>query len=115
MKEYFVYKKFISELLKNQNNTSITYLQDIYKYKDYERILKPVLDAIYENPHANLTNLRLKLFLQSGLKEIMNIFVNTTKITPGVLLDFGTFNTRDTVLCGLRQEVDLIDGSFSFT
>ena len=47
MKEYFVYKKFISELLKNQNNTSITYLQDIYKYKDYERILKPVLDAIY--------------------------------------------------------------------
>lgn len=110
MKEYFVYKKFISELLKNQNNTSITYLQDIYKYKDYERILKPVLDAIYENPHANLTNLRLKLFLQSGLKEIMNIFVNTTKITPGVLLDFGTFNTRDTVLCGLRQEVDLIDG-----
>lgn len=40
----------------------------------------------------------------------MNIFVNTTKITPGVLLDFGTFNTRDTVLCGLRQEVDLIDG-----
>ena len=46
MKEYFVYKKFISELLKNQNNTSITYLQDIYKYKDYERILKPVLDDI---------------------------------------------------------------------
>ena len=110
MREYFIYKKYIDELLKNQNNTNIPLLQDIYSYKDYERILKPVLKTIYDNPYANLTTLRLKLFLNSGLKEIMNIFVNDTKITPGVLLDFGTFKTRDTVLCGLRQEVDMKDG-----
>ena len=110
MHEYFIYKKYIDELLKNQNNTNIPLLQDIYSYKDYERILKPVLKTIYDNPYANLTTLRLKLFLNSGLKEIMNIFVNDTKITPGVLLDFGTFKTRDTILCGLRQEVDMKDG-----
>ena len=110
MHTYLTYKRYINELLKNQNETSIPLLQDIYSAKDYERILKPVLDTIRENPHASLTTLRLKLFLNSGLKEIMNIFVNDTKITPGVLLDFGTFKTRDTVLCGLRQEVTIKDG-----
>ena len=110
MHTYLTYKRYINELLKNQNETSIPLLQDIYSVKDYERILKPVLDTIRENPHASLTTLRLKLFLNSGLKEIMDIFVNDTKITPGVLLDFGTFKTRDTVLCGLRQEVTIKDG-----
>ena len=110
MHAYLTYKRYINELLKNQNETSIPLLQDIYSVKDYERILKPVLDTIRENPHASLTTLRLKLFLNSGLKEIMDIFVNDTKITPGVLLDFGTFKTRDTVLCGLRQEVNIKDG-----
>lgn len=110
MHTYLTYKRYINELLKNQNETSIPLLQDIYSVKDYERILKPVLDTIRENPHASLTTLRLKLFLNGGLKEIMDIFVNDTKITPGVLLDFGTFKTRDTVLCGLRQEVTIKDG-----
>ena len=35
MREYFIYKKYIDELLKNQNNTNIPLLQDIYSYKDY--------------------------------------------------------------------------------
>ena len=59
MREYFIYKKYIDELLKNQNNTNIPLLQDIYSYKDYERILKPVLKTIYDNPYASLTTLRL--------------------------------------------------------
>lgn len=112
MREYFIYKKYIKELLENQNNTSIEQLKNIYSYKDYERILKIVLDTIRENPHASLTTLRLKLFLNSGLKEIINIFVNDTKITPGVLIDFGTFKTRDTVMCGYRQEVRVVDDKF---
>lgn len=112
MNEYIIYKKYLNELLKNQNNTNITCLQDIYNYKDYVRLLKPVMNIIYDNPHASLTTLRLKLFQRSGLKEIMDIFVNDTKITPGVLLDFGTFKTRDTILCGLKQEYDLVNGVF---
>src|SRR5699024_9087145 len=63
-----------------------------------------------ENPNASITTLRLKLFQRSGLKEIMDNFVNFTKITPGVLLDFGTYKTRDTVLCGKRQECVMENG-----
>ena len=40
-----------------------------------KEFLKPVLKTIYDNPYANLTTLRLKLFLNSGLKEIMNILL----------------------------------------
>lgn len=110
MKEYIMYKKFIDEMIKNQNNTSISCLQNIYSYKDYDILLRPVLDIIRENKNQSLTSIRLKLFLRSGLKEIIDIFVNETKITPGVLLDFGTYKTRDTILCGNRSEVSYDSG-----
>lgn len=105
--KYAIYRKYIDNLMKNQNNTTIPCLQDIYTKKDYENLLNPVMRVIKENPHASLTTLRLKLFLQSGLKEIIDNFVKQTKITPGIILDFGTFKNRDTILCGNRQEVIL--------
>ena len=46
------------------------------------------------------------------VKEIIDLFVNETKITPGLILDFGTFKTRDTVICGNRSEVDFENGYF---
>lgn len=110
MKEYFIYKKFIDKMVENQNNTSISCLQDIYSYKDYDILLRPVLDIIRENKNQSLTSIRLKLFLRSGLKEIIDLFVNETKITPGLILDFGTFKTRDTIICGNRSEVDFENG-----
>ena len=79
-------------------------------YKDYDILLRPVLDIIRENKNQSLTSIRLKLFLRSGLKEIIDLFVNETKITPGIILDFGTFKTRDTVICGNRCEVDFENG-----
>lgn len=102
-KNYELYK-YVNELLKNQNMTNTAWLQDIFTSKDYYNLLKTVLTVIKENPHGNLTTLRFELFKRSGLKEIIDDFVKRTQITPGVILDFGTFNTRDTVLCGNCQE-----------
>ena len=110
IKAYYIYKRYIEELLKNQNETSSPILQDIFTKKDYETLLKPVLKVIEENPHANLTTLRFLLFKKSGLKEIIDNFVKLTQITPGVILDFGTFKTRDTVLCGNSQEYVMENG-----
>lgn len=109
-KAHSIYNKYINTLLKNELDTSSPLLEDLFTKKDYESLLKPVLDVIKENPNASITTLRLKLFLRSGLKEIINNFVNLTKITPGVLLDFGTYKTRDTVICGKRQEYTLKNG-----
>lgn len=109
MQKYITYLNYINTLIKNENNTTSPLLQDLYDFKDYHKLLKPVLTLIRDNPHASLTTLRMKLFLQSGLKEIIDLFVHDTCITPGLLLDFGTPKTRDTILCGLRQEVTLED------
>ena len=110
LKAYYIYRKYIDELLKNQNDTSSPVLQDIFTKHDYEELLSPVLKVINENPHANLTTLRFLLFKRSGLKEIIDNFVKQTQITPGVILDFGTYKTRDTVLCGNRQEYVMENG-----
>lgn len=109
-KAHSIYNKYINTLLKNELDTSSPLLEDLFTKKDYEILLKPVLEVIKENPNASITTLRLKLFQRSGLKEIMDNFVNFTKITPGVLLDFGTYKTRDTVLCGKRQECVMENG-----
>ncbi len=103
--KYFTYQKYINLLLKNQMNTDIFCLQDIYSKKDYKNLLKPVLTTIKDNPYDRLATLRFKIFLKSGLKEIIDNFVKETKITPGLILDFGTIKNRDTILCGNRQEV----------
>lgn len=107
---HHIYNKYIDLLLRNELNAPSPLLEDLFNRKDYEYLLKPVLNIIKENPQASLTTLRLKLFLRSGLKEIIDNFVNLTKITPGVILDFGTYKTRDTVLCGKRQEYVMENG-----
>lgn len=104
--------KYINELLKNQNMTNTPCLQDIFSRRDYYELLKTVLLVIKNNPHGSLTTLRFELFKQSGLKEIIDNFVKKTQITPGVILDFGTFNTRDTVMCGNSQEFIFKNGLF---
>lgn len=110
LKTHYTYNKYLDELLKNQNLTSSPLLQDIFSRKDYDNLLRNVLNVIKENPYASITTLRLKLFQQSGLKEIIDDFVNLSQKTPGVILDFGTFKTRDTVLCGNCQEYVMENG-----
>lgn len=109
---YNIYRKYLQLLIDNQRDTNIECLQDIYTKKDYENLLKPVLKLIKEYPDRDLTFLKLRLFLDSGLKEMIDNFVKDTKITPGLILDFGTFKNRDTVICGNMQEVKFSDGKF---
>lgn len=110
LKKYIIYKNYIKELIKNQNNTNVLWLENLFSLEDYERIFKPVLELIDSNPNATLTTLRLNLFLRSGIKELTDNFINQTKITPGLILDFGTLKNRDTILCGNRQEYVMKNG-----
>ena len=103
--KYLKFHTYIKTLLENQSITNVEYLQNIFSKKDYINLLRPVLETIKENPYANLTTLRLKLFLKSGLKELTEDFVYKTKITPGILMDFGTIKNRDTILCGNMEEI----------
>lgn len=109
-KEYLKYQNYLNTLVKNELNNSTDWLAGNFTKKDYDELLRPVLLLIKENPHASMSTLRLYLFLNSGIKELIDNFLKRTKITPGILLDFGTIKNRDTILCGLRQEYQDILG-----
>ena len=110
IKIHLALQKYINELFHNQNNTDVEWLQNIFSKRDYYNLLKDVLDVIKKNPNMSITSLRLELFKRSGIKEVTTNFVNKTQITPGLVLDFGTYNTRDTVLCGNCQEYTMQNG-----
>ena len=103
-----IMKQYIETLLINQNNTSNELLKDIFSKKDYLKLLRPVLKLIKDNPYDSMTTLRYKLFMASGLANITLDFVNKTKITPGVVIDFGTKLSRDTIICGNSQEIPYV-------
>ena len=104
LKDYYIYKRFISDLVRNQNTTSIPTFQDIYIGDKYERLFESVIKLVKEYPKASLTTLRILLFKYSGIKEMVGNFVHDSQITPGLILDFGTEINRETIVCGLKQE-----------
>lgn len=108
---YQTYHNYIKELLDNQRNTNIDCISNIYSKQDYQKLLNIVLKTIEENPNASITTLRLILFNKSGIQPLIKNFLEDTCITPGIILDFGTHNTRDTVLCGNAQEYTLQDNN----
>ncbi len=107
-------EKYAFQLWQNQNMTNTPCLQDIYSINDYNVLLQEVLNILKKNSSMNLSGIRFELFKRSGLKEAMEIFVSYTKTTPGILLDFGTFKTRETILCGLSQEYTFQNGEIVY-
>lgn len=114
LKVYYTYKKFLNELIKNQYNTSITAFQDIDVLDRYKNLLSAVIKLIKENPKASISTLRFQLFKDSGIKELVDDFVKDTRITPSIVLDYGTDRNRETILCGLRQEYIYKDGMYVY-
>lgn len=107
----YYFGKFVDELKENQNITSSPILQDIYQKNDYQKLLQEVIDAIKENPKGDLVKLKYYLLEKSGLKNEIEKLVNVTQIAPGIIIDFGTEKSRDTILCGKSQECVMENGS----
>ena len=114
LKVYYTYEKFLNELIKNQYDTNIPAFQDINVEDRYKRLLKAVIKLIRDNPKASISTLRFILFKDSGIKELVDDFVKDTKITPSIVLDYGTDRNRETILCGLKQEYVYKDGKFNY-
>ena len=107
----YYFGKFVDELKENQNITSSPILQDIYQKNDYQKLLQEVIDAIKENPKGDLVKLKYYLLEKSGLKNEIEKLVKVTQIAPGIIIDFGTEKSRDTILCGKSQECVMENGS----
>ncbi len=105
----FEYYKYINTLLKNQNITDNEILQDLATRRDYADLLKPVITLARQNPHADFFALKKLLFEQSKIAEEIKNLVNNLEITPGLIIDFGTEKTRDTLIYGQKQEYCLLN------
>ncbi len=104
MKERIILNNYIKTLLENERNSNTNCLQDLYSKSDYERLLNPVIELINTYPTASFLTLKEILFNNSHLKELIKTLIEVNKITPGLVLTYGTDLTKDTIVCGLKQE-----------
>jgi CubicO group peptidase (beta-lactamase class C family) len=101
---------YINELINNQNIANDDELKNIFPREKYYLLLRNVLEVIKENRFASITTLRIKLLEKSGLKDIVKNIVYETNITPGLVLEYGTKYSKDTIIAGNKQEV-IYDGN----
>ncbi len=97
----------IDDLFTNQNNTNILEHKYLFCKKEYYELLKTVVEIIQENKYISITDIRHQLYEKSGLKEAMHEIVYKRSLTPGLVINFGTEQIRDIVLCGNKEEVKL--------
>ena len=77
----------------------------MYSKEDYNALLADVVTLLKENPTADLKEYRSILLEKSGIIELINEFIFTRKLTPGLVVSFGSELNRDTLVCGNKQEV----------
>lgn len=102
--------EYIDVLINNQNNTDTEEFKNALTKQDFLNMLKEVLDSIKNNQSHDINDIRNDLFQKSFIKGFINQIVNEKKITPGMVIDFGTLNTRDIVITGNKSEYTLFSG-----
>ncbi len=90
---------FANDLIKKMEASPNKELRTIVSKKDYLNIINDVLKVINENPYASFSTIVRKLYSRKNLNNLIEQFVFDTKVTPSLVLDFGTKLTRDTVIC----------------
>lgn len=102
--------EYIDTLLENQKDTDCVEQRIFLNRNDYYLLLRSVLEVIKNNQNAkSIFTYRNELFKKSGLLELIESFVYETRVTPGLVIDFGTQKSRDIILCGYKDEVKLFN------
>ncbi len=114
MNQTLEYYKYINTLLKNQNITDNEILQDLATRRDYKDLLKPVLNLTKQYPNADFYTIKKLLFEQSHIAEVIKKLVHDQGITPGLVINFGTENTREILVYGKKQEYCLLNNNKVF-
>ena len=80
-------------------------VRNLFSYKDYLNLLKPVLEAIKKNPRASINDLKHILYSKTNLDEMTKQFIYEDGITPGIIIDYGNTTYREAIICGNMQEI----------
>ena len=105
--------KFLEEyVLKLYNNSNVNMSieqRNLYSKEKYYVLLKPVVELLKKYPDDTIQELKDKLFLLSGIEGKLKDFIYLKKMTPGVVINYGTNDYKETIVVGNREEVKLID------
>lgn len=100
---------FLNRLVKNQNNTSISEFKNIYSNKDYFVLLSDVTLLLADFPDENLEFYKKIIFESSKIKSTLLSFVMGQKMTPSMVVKYGSKNINDTLYIGKSDEINDID------
>ncbi len=109
-----ILKEYINELILNQNKTNNKDFQNLITYEDYEKILTPVLELVKNNPEASFDALKQELYYASNIRELISEFIYQKQLTPGIVLEFGTNHTHQSIVSGLKQEYTILNNNKVF-
>lgn len=103
-------ESYIQKLYKNSNVNMSYEQQNLYSIEDYYVLLKPVVELLKKYSDDTIEELREKIYNLSGLDEKIKEFIFQKKMTPGIVLTYGTKDYRETIIVGNQEEVKVVDG-----
>lgn len=109
-----IIKEYIEELINNQNNTNDEVLKNQTTTKEYLELIKPAIELIYKDPNISFVDLKNTLIEESGIKATIKDIIHNKGLTPGLVLNFGTMETRDEFVYGLKQEWEILNNNKVF-
>ncbi|MBQ6841510.1 MAG: beta-lactamase family protein [Bacilli bacterium] len=103
---------YIDTLYNNQNNTDTPHLRNMFSKEEYNELLGDIVTVLNNNPNPDINTCRAYLLEKSGIMELIREFIYERRLTPGLVVSFGTELNKDTIICGNKQEVIYKDGQY---
>lgn len=97
--------EYVKSLMEKQNIGADYYQRSLFSEKQYYELLKEVSVLLKEHPDMTVEEYREELFKKEGIENQIRDFVHNKKMTPGLVLSYGTGNHTETLVTGNRQEV----------
>lgn len=95
---------YIEKLYFNENMGANYYQQKLFTKKDYYDLLKPAIDILAKDD-ISLNDARTILYNNSHLEKNVITIIKELKLTPGLILSYGTDKYREIILSGKKEEV----------
>lgn len=97
---------YAQKLLINHNNAKETQQRNLVTKEDYINILRPVISLLKDNKDDSLEELREKLYLSSGVNDVLKDAIYNRKMAPGCVISYGTPNYKNIISLGKTSDFD---------
>ena len=101
---YKILDDYACELVYNEALNNQPELRYLFSKDDYIKMLMPVISFVNKYPNDSFESIKNKLIKYSGIDDSIKNFIDDKKMTPGIVIDYGTDLTRDSIVYGNSKE-----------